>query len=386
MMTKTETRKYWVDTMLKIVHPVIFNLSNDQLKISLPIEGKKDKEMLEKCTYLEAIGRSLVGFAPWLECTGLSAEEESLRLKYAKMTRKAISNAVNPLSADYLYNEVNQANKQILVDTAFLAHAMLRAPKELWEKFDDVSKQNIINAMKQTRILKPPDNNWLLFAAMVEAFLFKIGEPEWDQMRIDYAVKQHDQWYKGDGIYGDGFNFHFDYYNSFVIQPMLVDIIDTVNKIHRDWDDLKIRIVARAQRYAEILEMLISPEGYYPVIGRSAAYRFGAFQTLSQIALQNRLTNITYEQVRCALTKLIQNVMLHDNFDKDGWLKIGVCGYQPDMGDYYVSIGSLYLCSAIFLPLGLSPDHPFWSGDDKKWTSQKIWGGENVQGDHAITV
>ncbi len=48
----------------------------------------------------------------------------------------------------------------------------------------------------------------------------------WDRMRVDYALRQHEQWYKGDGVYGDGPVFHWDYYNSFVIQPMLLDVLD----------------------------------------------------------------------------------------------------------------------------------------------------------------
>ena len=43
-------------------------------------------------------------------------------------------------------------------------------------------------------------------------------------MRIDYAVNKHLERFKGDAVYGDGDHFHWDYYNSFVIQPMLVDM------------------------------------------------------------------------------------------------------------------------------------------------------------------
>ena len=48
---------------------------------------------------------------------------------------------------------------------------------------------------------------------------------QWDRMRVDYALRQHEQWYKGDGVYGDGPEFHWDYYNSFVIHPMLLDVL-----------------------------------------------------------------------------------------------------------------------------------------------------------------
>ena len=108
-----------------------------------------------------------------------------------------------------------------------------------------------------------------------------MGE-DWDKMRVDYAVRQHEQWYKGDGLYGDGPAFHWDYYNSFVIQPMLLDVLDTVG--HRDRVGRRCvePMLQRARRYAAIQERLITPEGTFPAIGRSLAYRFGAFQLLGR--------------------------------------------------------------------------------------------------------
>ena len=57
--------------------------------------------------------------------------------------------------------------------------------------------------MLSTRVIRPGFNNWLLFSATIEAFLALAGE-QWDPMRVDYAVRQHGEWYKGDGVYGDG--------------------------------------------------------------------------------------------------------------------------------------------------------------------------------------
>jgi hypothetical protein len=72
-------------------------------------------------------------------------------------------------------------------------------------------------------------------------------------------------------------------------------------------------------------------------------------------------------------------------FDADGWLTVGLCGHQPSIGESYISTGSLYLCSAGLLPLGLPREDAFWSGAPKKWTSQKVFGGEDVPADHAIS-
>jgi hypothetical protein len=67
---------------------------------------------------------------------------------------------------------------------------------------------------------------------MVEACLHRFG-PGADAVRIDYAVRQMEQWYVGDGQYADGPEFRFDYYNSFVIHPFLLDILATVHRSGR---------------------------------------------------------------------------------------------------------------------------------------------------------
>jgi hypothetical protein len=140
-------------------------------------------------------------------------------------------------------------------------------------------------------------------------------------------------------------------------------------------------------RFAEIEERLISPEGTFPSIGRSATYRFGALQSLAQIALWKELPeNISPAQVRCALTAVIRKMMeAPGTFDTNGWLQIGFCGHQPALGENYISTGSLYLCTAGLLPLGLPPTDEFWSAPAAKWTQQKLWLGENLAADHAIS-
>ena len=52
----------------------------------------------------------------------------------------------------------------------------------------------------------------------------------WEFERVQYALEKHQQWYKEDGWYGDGPELHLDYYNSFVIQPMMVEILTVMKK------------------------------------------------------------------------------------------------------------------------------------------------------------
>ncbi|WP_216626156.1 DUF2264 domain-containing protein [Paenibacillus plantarum] len=373
-------RAYWVQTMLRIAEPVLRALASRQLRATMPVECKREEQ--RAFTHLEAFGRTLVGMAPWLETPALDAEEEQLRQAYGNLVREAMDAATDPESPDFL----NFAQgMQPIVDTAFLAHAILRAPNTLWHSLDPRVQKNLAAAMKSSRTRKPGFNNWLLFAAMTETALGVMGE-DWDHMRVDFALKQHEQWYLGDGMYGDGVDYHADYYNSFVIQPMMVDIIEHVHTYYADWGNMRENILKRAQRYAAVQERMISPEGTFPAIGRSLAYRFGAFQSLAQTAQRNELpVGVQPAQVRGALTAVIRRLIeAPGTFDEGGWLRIGLCGHQPEIGEPYISTGSLYLCSAVFLPLGLAANDEFWQGADVPWTSQQVWSGQTVAIDKAL--
>ena len=276
---------------------------------------------------------------------------------------------------------------QPLVDAAFLAQGLLRARRELVERLDAGTRRQVVDALESTRVISPGFNNWLLFSATVEAALAVLGA-KWDRLRVDYALRQHEQWYKGDGAYGDGPTFHWDYYNSFVIQPMLLDVLDVCRDESAAWKDLATRVEPRARRYAAILERLIAPDGSFPAIGRSIAYRFGAFHLLSQTALRRALPEgVTPAQVRSALTAVIRRTIeAPGTFDANGWLQIGFCGHQPGAGESYISTGSLYLCAVGLLPLGLPAADEFWSAPPQPWTAVRAWRGEPFPIDHALAT
>ncbi len=370
-------RELWVEELTKMSEPVLTALAKDKLKATMPTEQSSfDYGDRSKFAGLEAFGRLMAGIAPWLELGPSNTKEGKLRETYIELTQKAIHNAVNPKSKDYLNFD---KGAQPLVDAAFLAQGFLRAPKQLWEPLSDDTKQMVIDAFKKSRTIKNvPYNNWLLFAATVEAFFVKFTD-EADYLRIEYALNKHMEWYVGDGLYSDGKYYHWDYYNSFVIHPMLIDVVTTIKEANHPYKRLYDDIIKRAQRYSKILERQISPEGTYPVVGRSSVYRFGSFQSLAQIALLEQLPkDLSEGQVRSALTAVLKRVLqAKGTYDKKGWLQLGVVGHQPKMAEPYINTGSLYLTSLGFLPLGLSESHSFWTSKSEPWTMVKIWGGDD---------
>jgi hypothetical protein len=378
-----ESRAAWVAMLDRVCRPVFAALSERRLKAVMPVEAYAgEQQHRRQTTYLEAMGRALAGIAPWLEHGATDGEEGRLRTQYCDWARAGIASAVDKTSPDYMDFG---GDRQTIVDTAFLSLAMLRAPSELRDKLTPHVRAQLADAMRATRALLPNYNNWLLFSAMIEAALCSLGEP-WDRMRVDYALREHANWYVGDGVYGDGPHFHQDYYNSFVIHPFLAVLMDTIGKQDPAWEGMASDIHDRAKRYAAIQERMIAPDGSYPIVGRSIAYRCGAFQHLADAALRHALPDgVLPQQVRGALTAVIHRTLgAAGTFDKDGWLQIGLAGHQPSLGEVYISTGSLYLAAAAFLPLGLPAGDPFWSAPAAPWTSVQVWSGADIKTDHAL--
>ena len=384
------TRQYWVNTMLRIVTPVYENLANETLRKNMPVEVNDGSNTGKRAdvSHLEALGRSFNGIAPWLNLGDDTSREGEQRRAMTQLVVKAITNAVNPSSPDYM--PFDGPGTQPLVDAAFFAEGLLRSKDVIWPMLDSQTCQRIIDELKRSRKIRAWENNWLLFSATVEAALLQFTG-ECDFSKIKYALDRHNEWYKGDGWYGDGPSFHLDYYNSYVIQPMLVDVTAVVKENadkgeeYATYGAMYDKYVKRMARFAAQQEMLISPEGTFPMLGRSCGYRYGAFQALAHTSLLGTLPKgVSPAQVRSALTAVIKRQTVKSMFDAEGWLTLGFCGHQPDVAENYVSTGSAYLCCFVFLPLGLPADAEFWSGKDEKWSSQRVWAGEAVMRDAAI--
>lgn len=376
-------REYLWKLLYKISEPVLRNMSNGELRKNMTVELSPTWDGRDKnVTYMECFGRLMAGLAPWLTLPDDITEEGLKRSQLKDWALKSFTHAVDPQSSDYL---LWRKEGQPLVDSAYFSNALIRAPRQLWDPLDGVTKSRIIAELKQLRRVSPPYTNWLLFAAMNEAFLLSIGE-EYDRMRIDLTLKKLNEWYVGDGWYADGEKFHFDYYNSFVIHPMLLEVLEVLVKAGKADKSLYEQALKRTQRFAEHLERLISPEGTYPPFGRSLTYRTGAFQPLALLAWRKQLpAKLTEGQVRAALTAVHKRIFDNPtNFTPDGYLTIGFAGHQPELGDWYSNNGSMYITSESFLPLGLPAGDTFWTSKEVAWTAKKAFRNERFNKDYPV--
>lgn len=380
-------RELWAGILYQMAAPVLSNMSEGKLQENMLVELSPTWDGRDKrVTYMECFGRLMAGLAPWLSLPDDDTAEGIQRKQLREWALKSYAQSVDPESKNYL---LWRKEGQPLVDAAYIAESFLRGYDALWVPLDDLTKQRYIAEFQQLRRVDPPYTNWLLFSSTVECFLKKAGA-QTDYYRITSALRKVDEWYVGDGWYSDGEDFAFDYYNSFVIHPMYVECLEVMTNGGKQniWNVKGGNFpnaLKRMQRFGMILERFVSPEGTFPVFGRSITYRTGVLQPLALLSLRGWLPKeLPVGQVRAAMTAVIQRMFGDNrNFNAEGYLTLGFNGSQPNISDWYTNNGSLYLASLAFLPLGLPADAPFWTDAPQPWTSKKAWGGEDFPKDHA---
>lgn len=376
-----EDRIFWVETLQKIALPVLMNVKKDSLKKNMLLEPLNGES--QKFAYFEAFSHVFNGIAPWLELGADESEEGILRGKYIDLTIDAISVAVNPKKNDYMFHS---EPKQSLASMALFAQGLLRSKNQIWLNLPMDVQAKIMNEFKNSRAIAPYENHWILYTSIIEAALLEFTG-ECDKERLVYAIDKFiDEWYIGDAIYRDGPDYVSNYFNSVFIHPLLNDILIVMRKYGLpEGEFLDIQLM-RSSRIASQLERIISPEGTYPIIGKSISYRCGIFHTLSQVSLLRLLPkNIEPAQVRSALTKVLRKLFDgNQNLSKGNWLILGLNGHQTRLAEKDINTGSLYICCAIFLALGLDSNDPFWASEPAEWTSLKAWNGHIVSADQSI--
>lgn len=381
-------RAYQLDLLRRMAEPVLGLMSRGELKQKFPLELSPSWDgRPQAVAYLECFGRLMAGIAPWLALPVDGSPEGVLRQRLRDQALQSCAHAVDPASPDYL---MWRGQSQALVDSAYFTNALLRAPQALWSPLDATTKARIVAEIQGLRRFEVPNINWLLFAAMNEAWLLSVGEQH-DPMRLNGAIRRINEWYAGDGWIKDGQNFHFDYYGAFVMHPMLVEVLEVlVARKAPFWGAKPAELLAlalkRAQRFAEHLERLVGPQGSFPPIGRSLSYRTAAFQPLALLAWRKQLpASLPEGQVRAALHAV--HVALWggpSNFTPDGFLTIGFRGPQPELGDRYSNNGSMYIASVGLLALGLPASDSFWTAPAQDWTQKKAFASQRFPKDYAV--
>ncbi len=377
MMTERQT---FLQSMYRMAEPVLTAAASGSLRKTMTLRQAPGADR-EAFMTLETVARLLNGMAPWLESTIADPEEEKMQLRFRELAREAIARLADPSSPDYGgFSTLVFPNSQTLVDAAFLAQAILRAPDELWKKLSSGVQEQLLDGFRSVRGIRPGLSNWLLFSAEIELFMERFGLPYYRQT-LEQTKNLFESWYVGDGWYKDGPYFAMDYYNSIVIHPFLLDLAEYHGGCTEEY---RRTVRKRALRHSEQLERLIV-DGCFPAVGRSLCYRGGVFHLPAYMSARKMLPEELSGRWKTHLLQMAGQLDFDGNYREDGFLTIGLHGRQPSIGEGYITTASLYLASLMFLPLGISGEDEYWQRPGLPGTYERVWRrGEDVPCDHKM--
>lgn len=373
MPPMTDVRKGWRSLLMSIVSRPLSLAATGALADECRRRGPRNRAAFAP---LEVLGRTLAGIGPWLASDPIDADEREEVDRVIEWVHSALARIASARSAEIAWFD---AGDQTLVDAAHLVLGLHRGRRRIWDRLSDVERSGILDALERTRLIRPWRTNWVLFPALIEAFL-AVGGRRYRMADIRQALVRCEEWYVGDGFYADGDSFVADAYNSLVFHPFLLSLLEMDGGTRRFVPGfLAASIRDRARRHAEILERLVAADGSFPAIGRSLTYRCGVFHLLGHLALIDDLPARSRRgDVRDALDAIIRWTLAEPGtLDDEGWLRIGLRGHQPGLAEPYVSCGSGYICLTAFLPLALSASSPFWTEDGGAWTAVRLARGED---------
>lgn len=361
-------KKQWETYLIKLVKPVLEDYSNGKLKDRF--NSLVDDDNIDNAV-VEAVSRSLMGVSTWIE----SEEYSERKVEMRNIVTKVLINIGNGVE-NFNFSD----HKQKLVEAGHISYALKMAPNSMLGRLTEKQQEKLLFKISESRKITPHLNNWLLFSAMRESMFHKYDH-DYDHFMIENTGLALNDWYIGDGIFKDGIYFANDYYNSLVIQPFAYELMNE-EMFKRSFNHDLEKIL---KRYTVHQERSINSNGEYTLHGRSLAYRFGVFHHLAKMSYENIIDDsLSRSGIKNALSEVLYlSFELYNIFDKNGTLTKGITCEQSSVVESYISVGSLYMCSVIFITLGIAEEDEFWQSDDM-WTSKKIIKGLEANLDKKI--
>ena len=340
-------------------------------------------------THLEAFGRlarrhrALAGAA-----RRTRPPEGRLRARYADLARRALAVAVDPVLPDFLnFTQRPPAAGGRRVPGPGPPARAARAARR--PRRGDAA--NLVRALESTRVIMPA----LQQLAALHAPRWRRASRRSARRGIACASTTRcastRSGTRATGSTATGPTFHWDYYNSFVIQP---DAARRAGDACGD-DSAGLGGDARAGGHGGPNATPRSRSGSSRPRGRSprsaARSRIASAPSSCSRRWRSRRELPGRGVARAGARRADRR---HPPLDRGaGHVRrrragcaSASAGHQPGVGERYISTGSLYLCAVgPAARSGLPAADPFWTDPPQPWTSQRAWSGQPFPIDHALS-
>ncbi len=255
-------------------------------------------------------------------------------------------------------HDVHQAR----VEAASVAIALHETRGQIWDTLSDSEQQRVVDWLSGSVGVTYPNNNWVWFQNIVQAFLASVGAPT-RREDIERNLARVEEWYSGDGWYTDGAgpdgeHRAYDHYAGWAMHfyplwwsRMLGADADPV-RTSTDRDRLRSWL-GQAQH-------LVGADGPPLFQGRSLTYRFATLAPFWVGAVFDA-TPLSPGRTRRLASGTLRYFAERGAWNAAGLQPIGWHGAFTPIRQGYSGPGSPYWSSKGFAGLVLPDDHPVWT-------------------------
>ena len=229
----------------------------------------------------------------------------------------------------------------------------------IWDRLSDRTQQQVVEYLSPVVGDQDyPKTNWLWFRVVVETFLRSVGGP-WsaDDVAADLAL--HDDLYRADGWYSDGYERSYDHYIGWAMHlyPTLWARMAGAAELAggRATTD-----TARLDRFLQDAVRLVGADGAPLFQGRSLIYRFASAAPYWVGAIAG-VPSTPLGQLRHAADKVVRHFVDHGAPDERGLLTMGWHHEWRQLAQSYSGPSSPYWAAKGMLGISLPADHPVWA-------------------------
>ncbi len=320
--------------------------------VRFPRDGEQDSVDL-----LEGFGRTFLLAA--LRLAGAGGQLSGSLAETAQWYAEALDAGTDPQSAER-WPALTDHGQATVEATAVVLGLHFSRPW-IWEVVPQRVRDNTAAWLAPSARSFGADNNHVMFAATIQAFLGSAGYAH-DAAGIEAALARIEDWYVGDGWYSDGEGRRFDHYNAWTFHLYPFFILDLLaeaeatgrRQVYRD----------RLAHFVRGYSHLFGANGAPLIHGRSLIYRWGVAAPF-WMALREGITVVPAGQVRRLASGTLK-YFLDGGAAPEGVLSLGWHGTDNSILQSYNAPGSPQWAAKGFLGLLLPADHPAWTEPERQ--------------------
>lgn len=304
---------------------------------------------------LEGFARPLWGIVPYAYGGG--------KFEHWELYRTGLANGTDPSHPEYWGEFIKDRPDQRLVEMAAVGFALALVPEYLYHPLTDKAKENVKEYLSKAAEKEFVNNNWKFFRVLIIMGLVKINGT-YNESALNEYLTDIDNFYIGNGWYGDGPRNHIDHYNGFAFH--FYGLVYSVLAKERDPDRAQT-YQERAKLFANQFRHWFSEDGASLPFGRSLTYRFAQASFWSGLAFADITTeDISWGKIKGIYLRHMrwwarQRLSRLDS----GVLSVGYSYPQAAMHEPYNSAQSPYWAMKAFAVLALPSTHPFWTSKEE---------------------